>query len=122
MNCKPPQRFQGRNMWAGFWPAAWRLRIRGMVRHHHEMFDGSGYPDGLRGERIPLGTRIITVADCFDTMVSERAYKPGRTMERRLMSCTAAGERNSIPRWSRLSCTRWKFRETPAAVPPSMNK
>jgi len=56
-------------------------RIRGMVRHHHEMFDGSGYPDGLRGERIPLGTRIITVADAFDTMVSERAYKPGRTME-----------------------------------------
>lgn len=56
-------------------------RIRGMVRHHHEMFNGTGYPDGLKGEKIPLGTRIITVADCFDTMVSDRAYKPGRTME-----------------------------------------
>jgi diguanylate cyclase (GGDEF)-like protein/putative nucleotidyltransferase with HDIG domain len=56
-------------------------RIRGMVRHHHERFDGTGYPDQLRGEDIPLGARIITVADCFDTMVSERAYKPVRTLE-----------------------------------------
>ena len=56
-------------------------RIRGMVRHHHEMVDGTGYPDRLKGENIPLGARIITVADCFDTMVSERAYKPGRSME-----------------------------------------
>ena len=56
-------------------------RIRGMVRHHHEMVDGSGYPDHLTGENIPLGARIISVADCFDTMVSERAYKPGRTVE-----------------------------------------
>ena len=56
-------------------------RIRGMVRHHHEMVDGTGYPDRLKGEEIPLGARIITVADCFDTMVSERAYKRGRSME-----------------------------------------
>jgi HD-GYP domain-containing protein (c-di-GMP phosphodiesterase class II) len=56
-------------------------RIRGMVRNHHEMFDGTGYPDQLKGEKIPLGARIITVADCFDTMVSDRAYKPGRTRE-----------------------------------------
>jgi diguanylate cyclase (GGDEF)-like protein/putative nucleotidyltransferase with HDIG domain len=56
-------------------------RIRGIVRNHHEMFDGTGYPDGLKGEAIPLGARIITVADCFDTMVSARAYKPGRSIE-----------------------------------------
>ena len=56
-------------------------RIRGMVRHHHEMLDGSGYPDNLSGDAIPLGARIITVADSFDTMVAKRAYKPGRTME-----------------------------------------
>lgn len=55
-------------------------RIRGMVRHHHESVDGTGYPDGLKGDRIPLGARIITVADCFDTMVSDRAYKRGRTI------------------------------------------
>jgi putative nucleotidyltransferase with HDIG domain len=56
-------------------------RIRGIVRNHHEMVDGTGYPDGLKGEGIPLGARIITVADCFDTMVSERSYKRGRTVE-----------------------------------------
>jgi len=55
--------------------------IRAMVRNHHEMVDGTGYPDGLRGDDIPLGARIITVADCYDTMVSERAYKRGRTRE-----------------------------------------
>ncbi|MGA3324776.1 MAG: diguanylate cyclase [Terriglobia bacterium] len=56
-------------------------RIRGMVRHHHEMVDGRGYPDRLKGEDIPLGARIIAVADSFDSMVSERAYMSGRTME-----------------------------------------
>lgn len=54
--------------------------IRGMVRYHHEMVNGAGYPDGLTGSNIPLGARIITVADCFDTMVSER-YKPACTMD-----------------------------------------
>jgi diguanylate cyclase (GGDEF)-like protein/putative nucleotidyltransferase with HDIG domain len=50
-------------------------RIRQLVRHHHERFDGGGYPDGLKGEEIPLGARILSIADCFDTLVSERAYK-----------------------------------------------
>ena len=45
------------------------------------MVDGTGYPDRLKGENIPLGARIITVADCFDTMVSDRAYKHGRSMD-----------------------------------------
>jgi putative nucleotidyltransferase with HDIG domain len=52
-------------------------RIRGMVRHHHERYNGHGYPDGLRGEDIPLGARIISIADSFDTMVSRRVYKEG---------------------------------------------
>jgi diguanylate cyclase (GGDEF)-like protein/putative nucleotidyltransferase with HDIG domain len=45
------------------------------VLHHHERWDGSGYPDGLAGERIPLGARIIFVADAFDAMTSERVYR-----------------------------------------------
>jgi len=56
-------------------------RIRQMVRHHHEHFDGQGYPDGLRGEEIPLGARILTIADAFDSMVSDRAYKKARSTE-----------------------------------------
>ncbi|AVX31699.1 metal dependent phosphohydrolase [Carboxydocella thermautotrophica] len=50
-----------------------------MVRHHHERMDGSGYPDGLKGEEIPMGARIIAVADCFDAMTSNRVYRAGRS-------------------------------------------
>jgi diguanylate cyclase (GGDEF)-like protein/putative nucleotidyltransferase with HDIG domain len=54
-------------------------RIREMVLHHHEFFDGSGYPEALTGEKIPLGARIIAVADAYDTITSDRTYKKGRT-------------------------------------------
>jgi putative nucleotidyltransferase with HDIG domain len=45
------------------------------MRHHHEAFDGNGYPDGLAGEKIPLIARIIAVADTFDAMTSDRLYQ-----------------------------------------------
>jgi HD-GYP domain-containing protein (c-di-GMP phosphodiesterase class II) len=45
------------------------------IRHHHENWDGSGYPDNLRGEAIPLAARIITFADTIDAMTSERPYR-----------------------------------------------
>jgi len=48
------------------------------IRHHHERFDGRGYPDGLAGEDIPLGARIIHVADAFDSMLTTRVYRPAR--------------------------------------------
>jgi HD-GYP domain-containing protein (c-di-GMP phosphodiesterase class II) len=44
------------------------------VLHHHERYDGDGYPDGLAGEDIPLGARILLVADAYDAMTSERGY------------------------------------------------
>jgi putative two-component system response regulator len=47
-----------------------------IIRHHHERWDGSGYPDGLRKEQIPLLARIIQVADIYDALISERPYKP----------------------------------------------
>jgi putative nucleotidyltransferase with HDIG domain len=47
------------------------------IRHHHERYDGTGYPDGLKGEEIPLQARIVAVADAFDAMVSDRPYKKG---------------------------------------------
>lgn len=46
------------------------------IKHVHEAYDGSGYPDGLKGDEIPLGARIITVADVFDAMTSPRPYRP----------------------------------------------
>lgn len=49
--------------------------ILDMVRHHHERFDGKGYPDGLKGRNIPLAARIIALADAFDAMTSRRLYR-----------------------------------------------
>ena len=47
-----------------------------IIRHHHERCDGSGYPDGLRGEDIPLTARILTIVDVYDALRTERPYKP----------------------------------------------
>jgi diguanylate cyclase (GGDEF)-like protein len=53
--------------------------IRQMVRHHHEAFDGSGYPEGLKGEQIPLYARIISVAEAYTSMMVDRAYRVARS-------------------------------------------
>jgi putative two-component system response regulator len=52
-----------------------------MVRHHHERHDGRGYPDGLSGQQIPLGARIVAVADMFDAMTSDRPYRKSVSRE-----------------------------------------
>ena len=53
-------------------------RVLGIVRSHHERMDGSGFPDGLAGENIPLEARIVAVADAYDAMTTNRAYRPSR--------------------------------------------
>jgi HD-GYP domain-containing protein (c-di-GMP phosphodiesterase class II) len=53
--------------------------IAEIVLHHHERLDGNGYPDGIGGEEIPLGARIIAVADTFDAITSTRSYRPSRS-------------------------------------------
>jgi putative two-component system response regulator len=52
-----------------------------IIRHHHESWDGKGYPDGLAGEDIPLAARIVAICDAFDAMTSDRPYRPGRSSE-----------------------------------------
>jgi putative nucleotidyltransferase with HDIG domain len=55
-----------------------------IVRHHHERPDGTGYPDGLSGHEIPVGSRILNVADAFDAMISDRPYRKRRTLDEAL--------------------------------------
>jgi diguanylate cyclase (GGDEF)-like protein/putative nucleotidyltransferase with HDIG domain len=65
-------------------------RVATMVRASHERFDGTGYPDGLRSEQIPLGARIVAVCDAFDAMITERPYSAALTpeaAERELRGC-----------------------------------
>jgi putative nucleotidyltransferase with HDIG domain len=51
------------------------------IRHHHERYDGRGYPDGLAGDRIPLGARVLAVCDAFDAMTNDRAYRTALSYE-----------------------------------------
>jgi HD-GYP domain-containing protein (c-di-GMP phosphodiesterase class II) len=59
-------------------------QIVAIVRHHHEHYNGKGYPDGIKGEEISLGARIISVANSFDAMTSERAFRGAHTPEEAL--------------------------------------
>ena len=72
-------------------------RVRPIVRHHHERLDGTGYPDGLRGNEIPLLPQIIGIVDVFDALTTERPYKRALSLEdaaRELTDEAARGWRN----------------------------
>jgi HD-GYP domain-containing protein (c-di-GMP phosphodiesterase class II) len=70
-------------------------RIEGMepiipwIRHSHERIDGSGYPDGLKGDAIPLGARILHVADAYDSMTSKRTYRQAMSLHQALTELRA---------------------------------
>jgi len=55
--------------------------VEPIVRHHHEMWDGKGYPSGISGDAIPIGARILSVVDCFDALTSDRPYRLALTKE-----------------------------------------
>jgi len=61
-------------------PVEFPFEVKPLVRHHHERIDGSGYPDGLKGDAIPLGARIIGIADAFEAMTSDRPYRKALTV------------------------------------------
>lgn len=95
-------------------------RVALIVRHHHERWDGRGYPDQLAGTAIPLGARIIAVADSIDAMMSSRSYRPAMTSA----ACRREIERNSgimydpsvaaaaLEHWDELVC-RYAEADTP---------
>jgi len=68
-----------------------------LIRHHHERWDGKGYPDALAGEEIPLGSRIIMVADSVDAMLMTRSYKPGYPVEQVLEELQAGSGTQFAP-------------------------
>ena len=69
-----------------------------VIRHHHEWYNGSGYPDGLLGEEIPWLARILHVADSFEAMTAARPYRmTPLTQESRSTSCASGAASSSIP-------------------------
>ena len=68
------------------------------IRHHHERFDGTGYPEGLKGEEIPLGARIIHVADALDSMLTTRIYRAARPASEALEELRRAAGTQFCPR------------------------
>jgi diguanylate cyclase (GGDEF)-like protein/putative nucleotidyltransferase with HDIG domain len=69
-----------------------------IVRCHHEKWDGSGYPDGLKQEAIPIGARILSAVDCFDALASERPYRRAMTPEDAMSNLSAEKGRSFDPR------------------------
>ncbi len=67
------------------------------IRHHHEWFDGRGYPDGLRGQEIPVHARVVAVCDAYDSMVSDRPYRAGRSVDETVRILQAGAGRQWDP-------------------------
>lgn len=78
------QRHPGRSAELAATIAEFRGPVELAIRHHHENFDGTGYPDGIIGEQIPLAARIIMIADTLDAMTTDRPYRKALTYERTL--------------------------------------
>jgi putative two-component system response regulator len=69
-----------------------------IIRHHHEWFDGRGYPDGLREHEIPLHARIVAVCDAFDSLVNDRPYRPRRSVDEAIRILGGGAGRQWDPR------------------------
>ena len=59
----------------GVWSIEYSKYAAEICRSHHERYDGRGYPDNLAGEEIPVSAQLVSLADCYDTLISERTYK-----------------------------------------------
>jgi putative two-component system response regulator len=67
--------------------------VRPIVRHHHELLDGSGYPDGLKGDGIPLLAQVLGIVDVYDAVTTERPYKPALPAAQAYEELTDSGRR-----------------------------
>ena len=85
-----------------------------MIRHHHEHWDGGGYPDNLKGQEIPTGARILTIADAYDAMTSQRPYRPPLPPVSALKEIQAGSGCHFDPTLSNLFITMIQGQETDA--------
>ena len=110
-------------------PVEFLADVRPIVRHEHERWDGGGYPDGLRGEQIPLGARIVLVCDAFHAMTSDRPYRAAmsddrrpRRAARRRRDAVRPARRGRLPCRPRRWCRRPLAGRQGAAIPASCGR
>ena len=103
-------------------PLSGTEEIRKMVAHHHEFFDGSGYPNALAGAQIPLGARIIAIADAYDTITSERTYKKARTAEDAILELLRCSGAQFDPELARLFISRLRDLPHPLITSPVVSQ
>jgi diguanylate cyclase (GGDEF)-like protein/putative nucleotidyltransferase with HDIG domain len=87
-----------------------------MVRSHHEKYDGTGYPDGLRGEEIPIGARILSAVDCLDALASDRQYRRAVPLEEAMEMVSAESGKAFDPKIVALLLLRYKSLEAKARI------
>ncbi|WP_180539810.1 sensor domain-containing diguanylate cyclase/phosphohydrolase [Nevskia soli] len=83
-----------------------------IVRSHHEKYDGTGYPDGLKGEEIPIGARVIAAVDCLDALASERQYRPAMPLDEAMAVVQSESGKSFDPRI--VAILQTKYRELEA--------
>ncbi|MBI5258719.1 MAG: two-component system response regulator [Burkholderiales bacterium] len=108
-------------------PVEFLRHAKQMALHHHERWDGTGYPDGLAGEDIPLSARLMAIADVFDSLICERAYKRSMSFEQAHAAMVA--ERGShfdpdlldlfVDGFDEFSAIARRYRDAAMAVPPA---
>ena len=99
-------------------PIAQLRALLGGIRHHHERLDGQGYPDGLRGDEVPLLARIIAVADTYDAMTTDRPYRRGRPSVEAIAEIERESGRQFCPRVVAAFRAAYDQGEVAACTPP----
>jgi diguanylate cyclase (GGDEF)-like protein/putative nucleotidyltransferase with HDIG domain len=89
-----------------------------MVRSHHEKWDGTGYPDGLKGEEIPIGARILSAVDCLDALASDRQYRRALPLDEAMQMVVLESGKAFDPKVVSLLLDRYKTLEAKARMEP----
>jgi putative nucleotidyltransferase with HDIG domain len=95
-----------------------RGTVQDSIRHHHENFDGTGYPDGLAGDRIPVGARVIMLADTLDAMTTDRPYRRALSYERVIEEVKKYSGRQFDPKIADIMTRSVAIRTLVEAEPP----